>query len=269
MTPANLSRTLFRTAAAAALALALAGCASGSGSGGAGADAAYEANDPLEVPNRFVFAVNEAADILAIRPAAEVYRNAVPDPVRNAVQNVLRNLVAPLVITNNLLQGDGRGAQEATGRFMTNTILGLGGVLDVATEAGIPPYTLEDFGQTLAVWGVGEGPYLVLPLIGPSNLRDTSGLVVDTLADPVRIWAYGTDAKDLLYARTGVSATDRRSGLLSEIDDLRRNSVDFYATARSLYRQQRAADIRDGKGATDKPEFPEFEDAPTPVPPLR
>jgi phospholipid-binding lipoprotein MlaA len=261
MMPASLPRTIFRTALAATFALALAGCASGP----RGA-AQEEVNDPLEVPNRFVFAVNEAADVLVIRPAAEVYHGVVPDPVRDAVQNVLDNLLAPLVIGNSLLQGDLQNAQNATGRFMTNTILGLGGILDVASAAGVPAYRSEDFGQTLGVWGVGEGPYLVLPLFGRSNVRDAVGLGVDTVADPIRVWGYGANAKDLLYVRSGTTAVDTRSRILREVDDLRRNSVDFYATARSLNTQQRNAAIRNGAAGT-KPEFPDF-DSPSPAPTL-
>ncbi|HYG91011.1 MAG TPA: VacJ family lipoprotein [Azospirillum sp.] len=263
MIPASLPRSFLRTVIAAGFVLALAGCASAPT--GQNADA-NDANDPLEIPNRFVFAVNEAADILVIRPAAEVYRGAVPDPIRDAVQNILNNLLSPIIITNELLQGDGQGAQNAAGRFLTNTILGLGGVLDVATQAGIPPYAYEDFGQTLGVWGLGEGPYLVLPLLGPSNLRDATGFAVDTVADPVRLWAYGADAKNLLYLRGGTTAVNSRSLVLTQIDDLRRNSLDFYATLRSLYHQRREAEIRDREGATETPEFPEFDNAPAPAP---
>lgn len=262
MMPASLTRSFFRTALAAAFALALTGCASGP-------RGPEEVNDPLEVPNRFVFAANEAADTLLIRPAAEVYHGVVPDPVRAAVQNVLANLLAPLVIGNSLLQGDVQNASNATGRFMTNTILGLGGVLDVASPAGIPAYRQEDFGQTLAVWGVGEGPYLVLPLIGRSNARDALGFGVDTVADPFRIGMSAANANGVLYTRSGASAIDTRAGILREVDDLRRNSVDFYATARSLNTQQRNAAIRNGKAGADA-EFPDFDKpAPSPVSPLR
>lgn len=258
MMPASLSRRFLSTAFAATLALALAGCASGPR--GTGHE---EVNDPLEVPNRFVFAVNEAADVLFIRPAAEVYHGAVPDPVRQAVANVLANLLAPLVIGNSLLQGDGQNASDATGRFLTNTILGLGGVLDVASAAGVPAYRSEDFGQTLGVWGLGEGPYLVLPLIGRSNVRDAVGFGVDSVADPFRIGMAANNANGVLYTRSAVSAIDTRQQILKEVDDLRRNSVDFYATARSLNTQQRNAAIRNGK--VENPEFPDF-DKPAPAP---
>ncbi|PWC56339.1 VacJ family lipoprotein [Azospirillum sp. TSO22-1] len=264
MMPATAIRSLFRTALAATVALALAGCASGRN--GTGQDEVY---DPLEVPNRFVFAMNDAADILVIRPAAEIYAGTVPDPVRNAVQNILETLLAPLVIGNSLLQGDGQNASDATGRFMTNAILGLGGVFDVASTAGIPAYRTEDFGQTLGVWGVGEGPYLVLPLIGRSNARDAVGYGVDTVADPFRIATSAANANGVLYSRSAAAAIDTRSRLLREVDDMRRSSVDFYAAARSLYHQQRNASISNSTSA-GTPEFPEFpEDAKPNISPLR
>ncbi|MBP2298114.1 MlaA family lipoprotein [Azospirillum picis] len=258
---ARLSRSLLRTATVVAFALTATACATNQADSGA-TDAAYRVNDPLEIPNRFVFAANEAADILVIRPAAEVYVGVVPDPVRDVISNFIDNLMSPLYIANNLLQGNVEGASNATGRFLTNTILGVGGLADVATEAGIPRAP-EDFGQTLAVWGVGDGPYLVLPLLGPSNLRDTAGYAVDTVGDPFRIWAYGTDHKDVYLVRGMVGAVDRRSQILREVDDLRRNSVDFYATVRSLYQQQRRAEISNNK-APATPEFPDFTDAPKP-----
>lgn len=259
MMPARLSRTLLRTAVAAAFTLALAGCATAPQS-----PAHDEVNDPLEVPNRFVFAVNEATDVLVLRPAAEVYHTLAPDPVRDAVQRVLENLTAPLYVGNSLLQGDLQNAEDGTGRFLTNTFLGVGGIFDVATAFGIPPYRFEDFGQTLGTWGVAEGPYIVLPLLGPSNARDAAGYAVDTVADPVRIAAYRADVKYLLYVRAGVSAVDARSRVLREVDDLRRNSLDFYAAIRSLNHQRREAAIRNST-VDNKPDFPEY-DAPSAKP---
>ena len=252
---ANLSRSLLRSAAAAALALTVAGCASAPGT----SNGEVTVSDPLEVPNRFVFAVNETADILLIRPVTEVYVGVVPDPVRQAVHNFIQNLMGPLYIANNLLQGNFEGAQVATGRFMTNTILGIGGLADVAAEVGLPEKP-ADFGQTLGVWGIGSGPYIVLPLLGPSNVRDAVGYGVDTVADPFRIWGNATDNSGLMVGRAGAAGVDRRSQVLREIDDLRRNSIDFYATVRSLYAQQRATAIGGG-AAPATPEFPEF-DAP-------
>ncbi|HYD64782.1 VacJ family lipoprotein [Azospirillum sp.] len=246
MTLASLSRSLLRTAATA-LILATAACATPSGD---------SANDPIEPVNRAIWGFNEGTDILLVRPATEVYVNTVPDPIREVVHNFLVNLTMPLVIANQLLQGDGQGAIDATGRFLTNTILGAGGIADVATAARIP-YESEDFGQTLAVWGLGDGPYLVLPLLGPSGLRDATGLAVDTVADPVRIAANAGGAKGALYGRAGATTIDTRSQYLGTIDDIRRNSVDPYASLRSLYRQRRQVEINDGKGTpAEQPDFP-------------
>ncbi len=255
---ASLSRSILRSAAVAAFALSVSACATKPGDTGA-KDAAYEVNDPLEVPNRFVFAANEAIDTIALRPAAEVYTVVVPDPIRDVIHNFIDNLMAPLYIANNLLQGNFEGAQIATGRFLTNTILGAGGIADVATQAGIPNRP-EDFGQTLAVWGVDNGPYLVLPLLGPSNLRDTVGYGVDTVADPVRVWGYATHHKGALTGRAAANAVDRRSHVLKEVDDLRRSSLDFYATVRSLHQQQRKAEVENKP--VSGPEFPDFTSAP-------
>lgn len=254
MTPASPFRPIVRTMSAAALALCVAGCAT---PGGSPTDATV--SDPLEPVNRAVFEFNEAADKVLIQPAAEAYVYVTPDPVREAVHSFIRNLLSPLVIANQLLQGDFDGAMHASGRFMTNTILGAGGIADVATSAGIEDEP-EDFGQTLAVWGVGDGPYIVLPLLGPSNARDAVGYGVDTVGDPIRIWGHATGNETALWVRTGVSGIDRRSRVLDEVNDLRRNSLDYYATIRSLYAQQRAAQINDSSG-TAAPEFPDYTNA--------
>ncbi|WP_448190982.1 MlaA family lipoprotein [Azospirillum sp. sgz301742] len=245
-----------RTLSTAAVLLALAGCASSPPQPASG----DVANDPLEIPNRFVFAANDAVDTLLIRPAAEVYHGVVPDPVRDVVRNILRNLLSPLTIANDLLQGDFAAAQDDTGRFMINTIIGLGGAADVAETAGLP-YRERDFGQTLGRWGVGEGAYLVLPLYGPSTLRDAAGLGVDSLADPVGYVARAHDLTGWLFVREGVSGLDKRANALRELDDVRRNSIDYYATLRSLYLQQRRTFIGGAAGAQPGvPEFPEFPD---------
>jgi phospholipid-binding lipoprotein MlaA len=245
-----------RRARAAVLALALAilplgGCAT------MGQEA--DANDPLEPINRVVWGVNEGVDILLIRPAADTYRTVVPDPVQRAVRNFLRNLASPIIIANQLLQGDLEGAQTAFTRFVINTTAGIGGLMDVAESSGYP-FEYEDFGQTLAVWGVPEGAYLFLPVLGPSSLRDAGGLAVDSLADPINLWAGATDRDAVVVGRGVASGIDTRAQYIGVIDDVRRNSLDPYAQLRSLYRQRRAAEIRDGQGADT--EFPEFEDTP-------
>ncbi len=205
-----------------------------------------EINDPLEPMNRAIFRFNEIADAVVLRPLAIGYRTVLPRGVRGGIRNFLNNLEAPVVLLNDLLQGEGLRARDTMGRFMTNTILGLGGVIDIASDAGIP-YHDEDFGQTLAVWGVGSGPYLVLPLYGPSNFRDGFGDGIDALVDPVGIYIreeYGLEGSAVRYM---VDTVDWRAANLELIDDLRRSSIDFYAALRSAYRQQRSNEIRNGR----------------------
>ncbi len=212
-----------------------------------------ELNDPLEPMNRVIFQFNEVADKVVLRPLAIGYRAIVPRGVRSGIRNFLNNLEAPVVLLNDLLQGEGLRARDTVGRFMTNTILGLGGVIDVARDAGIP-YHDEDFGQTLAVWGAGPGPYLVLPLYGPSNVRDGIGDGVDALIDPVALYIreeYGLEGSAVRYT---VDTVDWRAANLEIIDDLRRSSIDFYAATRSAYRQQRSNEIRNGRAAQGDPD---------------
>jgi phospholipid-binding lipoprotein MlaA len=129
-----------------------------------------------------------------------------------------------------LLQGQIGDAGVTVARFLVNTTAGVGGLVDVASTHGLT-YKQEDFGQTLAVWGMGDGFYLVLPIIGPSSLRDAGGLAVDTYADPVRLWAHNTDNEWVYYTRVMVDGLDTRARLVSAVQDLRRNSLDYYAVA--------------------------------------
>jgi phospholipid-binding lipoprotein MlaA len=249
MPPISISSALCRRGALyAALAVAAglqAGCASVPPEGDADAYRAYiEANDPLEPFNRGVFAVNQGLDFWIIRPLAVTYRDLVPDPAKDAIRNFLDNLRAPVIAANALLQGNVEAAGDTTGRFLINTVAGVGGLFDVARD--IPAHD-EDFGQTLGVWNVGEGPYLVLPVIGPSSPRDTAGLVVDYFLDPVNWWAANTDRDWIPLTRTAVRGVDIRSRNLDALDAIERTSLDFYATVRSLYRQRRAAQIRNGE----------------------
>ncbi|MGH6946638.1 MAG: MlaA family lipoprotein [Kiloniellales bacterium] len=211
-------------------------------------------NDPLETPNRFVFAINEAADFLVIRPVATLYDFVLPDPLKTCVQSFLRNLSSPVILANDLMQGEWDRAEITATRFFINSIAGLGGIADVAGSIG-HEYHDEDFGQTLAVYGVGEGFYLVLPLLGPSNPRDGVGLVVDSLIDPVTYLA----GSEFGLGRTIVGGVDKRARNIELIEELRRDSVDFYARIRSLYRQNRANEIRNGAPAEGSP-TPGFSD---------
>lgn len=229
--------------------LMLGGCA-GVPEDPADREAYYEANDPIEPFNRAVFSFNRGLDAVFFKPIAAIYRDTVPDALRDGIHNFLNNLKSPVILANNLLQGDLQGAKVTVSRFATNTVAGFGGFGDPAGDLGAK-YRGEDFGQTLAVWGLGEGPYLMLPIFGPSNPRDASGMVVDSLIDPVTMWADNTDRNAIPIGRIIVRGLDERSRFIKTLDDLEKSSLDFYVTIRSLYRQLRADAIRNG--ASDDP----------------
>jgi len=230
---------------ALALSTVLAGCAT---------TGSTDAADPFESTNRAVFAFNEVVDKNVIAPVAEGYTIVVPDPIRDNIRTFIRNLSLPFDIANNLLQGDFNGASTNTGRLMTNAILGFG-FADVATAAGIGDAP-ADLGQTLAVWGMDSGPYIVVPILGPSNPRDLAGKVGGSFADPVGLYMPTT-----MSVSTGVvGGVDLRSRYLREIDELRKGSLDYYATMRSLSVQQRDAHIKGRKGA--KADFPDYDAQP-------
>lgn len=220
----------------------LAGCASAPEEGTPERAEFDELNDPIEPMNRAIFSFNQVADDVLIGPLARGYRAVMPSMIRRGVRNVLSNLRAPVTLANDLLQFKPDRALVTGGRFLLNTTIGVGGLFDVATDWGIGGHR-EDFGQTLAVWGYPEGPYLMLPLLGPSNPRDTTGLVVDAFMDP---WGYFIPG-DYALVRPVVSGLDERERVLDPLDEIERASLDFYATLRSLYRQRRADEIRDGQ----------------------
>lgn len=203
-----------------------------------------EISDPIEGVNRGIFKFNDVVDTAVLEPVARGYRAGVPQPARTGVRNFLQNLKSPLTIGNNLLQGDLPGAGDATTRMVANSLLGFAGLVDVAGKEGIK-YQEEDFGQTLGKWGVGHGPYLVLPLFGPSSVRDTTGMIVDGYADPIRIWLMATDQEALYYTRAGVAAIDKREELIDVLADLKKNSIDYYAAMKSTYGQRRQALLND------------------------
>lgn len=216
-------------------------------------------SDPFEGGNRVMMSINEGIDKAVIEPVARGYRYVAPKPVRQSVRNFLRNLKSPIVMGNELLQGDLEGFANATGRLVINTLLGVGGLFDVADMGGIP-YESEDFGQTLAVWGVGNGPYIVIPLLGPSTVRDGTGMLVDSFADPVRIYLFSHDLEWLHYTRVAVGVIDTREEYLDIIDDLRRNSFDYYAAVRSAYYQRRQALVKDMDPSTASgPAIPDYD----------
>lgn len=228
-------------------------------------DLAYylETKDPLEPMNRAIFQFNEVADRVVLRPAAIGYRTVVPKGVRIGIRNFLDNLASPITILNALLQGEGVRARDTFGRFLTNTVLGLGGLIDIASGAGIPQHR-EDFGQTLAVWGVESGPYLVLPLLGPSSFRHGLGEIVDSTIDPAGYYIRDNYELEGAAVRFAVDAIDWRANNLKTVDDLRKSSLDFYATVRSAYRQNRAHEIRNGRepedDSTDAADIINFDD---------
>lgn len=211
------------------------------------ARAAYdEANDPWEPFNRYVFEVNYALDQLFFRPIAGMYRTGVPEVIRDVIHNMLRNARGPLILINDLLQGDLDRAGDTAARFALNSTLGIGGAVDFADKVVGIPFHDEDFGQTLGVWGFQEGWYMMLPFYGPSNPRDTAGLIVDSFIDPVGLVLryYGPEYGP--WARTVLTALDQRSRNIDTLDEVERTSIDFYATLRSLYRQRRDDEIRNG-----------------------
>lgn len=217
-----------------------------------------EIYDPLEESNRVVMDVNEAIDKAVLEPVARGYRNYTPKAFRVVLRNFLRNLKSPIIIANQLLQGDLEGTANSTGRFVINTLAGFGGILDLAADGGIA-YEPEDFGQTLAVWGVDNGPYLVVPIFGPSTARDAVGTLVDMYADPVRIYLFNTDNEGWHYGRVGASVIDQREEMLDIIDDLRKNSFDYYAAVRSAYIQRRQALVNDlDPDTVSGPEIPDY-----------
>ena len=203
------------------------------------------AEDPLETFNRGSFEFNLFLDRLLLKPIAKGYRVVTPSFVRTGVSNFVFNLKTPVTVANDLLQGEPTRATESVGRFMFNTILGFGGLVDVGGMLGMPERHTEDFGQTLAVYGVGSGPYIMLPLLGPSNPRDLAGTVVDFAFDPFSFFA----PSELSLARRGADILSVREANIETVDELERTSIDFYAATRTLSRQLRDNEIRNGAPA--------------------
>jgi phospholipid-binding lipoprotein MlaA len=199
-----------------------------------------EPNDPLEPLNRLIFGINDLLDFIILRPIAEIYRAVTPEPVRNGVTNVLDNLFAPVSFLNHALQGEGERATVTLFRFLMNSSFGLFGLVDVTSDLGYPRYD-TDFNQTLSTWGVDTGPYLVLPLIGPSSFRGGVGFVGDYYADPLNLYLNNRHHRKHRYwltVRYGFDIISHREKVLETIDNLRNGSPDFYVTMRSTYFQR-------------------------------
>jgi phospholipid-binding lipoprotein MlaA len=216
-----------------ALAASLTGCATVP-------EASRDKRDPLETVNRSVYAFNDGLDKAVLRPAARGYKAVVPQPIQTGVSNFFANAKYPVTLVNNLLQGKFKATLSDTARFTLNTTLGLGGILDPATAAGLDVND-EDFGQTLGKWGVPPGPYLVLPLLGPYTLRDGIGSLADDFAEP-RAYLEDDSTRWTLWA---ADKFERRVRLL-EADAVLDRAGDPYSFVRSAYLQRREFLVRDG-----------------------
>jgi phospholipid-binding lipoprotein MlaA len=207
-------------------------------------------NDPWEKTNRDIFDFDVRLDHAVARPIAKGYRAAVPEPVRDGIHNALSNLNSPVVLANDVLQGDGDKAVNTAGRIVINSTVGLGGLIDVASKIGIPGHD-NDFGITLGKNNIAEGSYLVLPFAGPLPPRDLLGVAVDQAFDPLTyVRFHGKDT--WMVVRFGIGILDAETARIDAVETIERSSIDFYATTRNLYRQSRNAKINDGKaGATD------------------
>ena len=231
-----------------AVAVGLSGCATRPPADDPDAVADFEqTNDPLEPTNRVFYAVNNGLDTVILRPAALAYRAVVPGVVREGVHNVLSNLGSPIQLTNVMLAGKPRRAGDTTMRFLINTTAGVLGIFDVATKWGYPDHD-SDFGLTMASWGVPEGPFLFLPVLGPTDPRDAAGFGVDIAFDPFTWVGTGPNHPGwsaFKWSRYGLNAVDSRERVLDAIDQIKKTALDPYATFRSLYRQHRHAQIEE------------------------
>jgi len=209
--------------------------------------------DPLESINRNMFYLNERLDHYALRPIAVVYRDVIPNPLERGIDNFFSNLNELTNVANDLLQGKFKQAGHDGGRFLINSTIGMAGLFDVAERAGLSESDGEDFGQTLAVWGVGEGPYLMLPLMGPSTLRDAPSKFVDSFTDP---FSYSDDVRTK-NSVTAVDLLNTRVGFLG-LDEM--SSGDKYLFVRDVYLQRTRYLVNDGSIEDDFGDFDDFDD---------
>lgn len=217
---------------------------------------ATEVWDPLETPNRFIFSVDRFVDLIAIRPATVVYKTWVPEPAQRGLHNAVENLGEPVTAINEVVQGNPGRAATTVGRFLVNSTIGVAGLFDVASHIGLSK-TKEDMGKTIGYYAGVEpengGFYVVLPLIGPSNARDGVGMAIDASIDPFNIVTFAISNQVgwiASAARYGATAIDTRSRTMFALDDLEKNSVDYYAALKSAYTQQRADQIRQKREKT-------------------
>ena len=231
-----------------------------------------KANDPANIKdcheklNRFTFAINKKLDDIIFEPVAKTYR-VLPSPIRNGVSNSLNNLSNLVTIPNNVLQGEFRKAGTNTSRFAINTTLGILGFIDVAEKIGFEEYEKEDYGQTFAVHGVGPGCYLVLPVLGPSTVRDTTSSLVNVIGGDA--WYNITVKNNTEHFEDGdyiasrlAAGIDFRAKNIESFDNLEKNAIDFYASVKSLYLQDRQQKILNSNGiieAMDDSDWDEIE----------
>ena len=246
-----LAKRAWRRRGALSLLIVLAGCANHPNVNNA------DANEPLESSNRAVFKANDAVDRAVIKPVAKGYQSTLPQWVRDRLRHFFDNLTEARVFTHAFLQVRVNAAGTTFTRFLVNSTAGLFGFFDVATDLNLPRQT-GDLGQTLARWGVGEGPYLVLPIFGPSNLRDAVGLTgdlfTDFYVDPAGYLVTGTAATGWNVGQAVTSGVDLRARNIDTVDALQASSLDNYAQMRSITRQHRMAEVREAKGLPSEPE---------------
>lgn len=241
------------------LALSVSACASTRAA--EDADTVY---DPFENLNRKVYGFNDSVDEAVLSPVVRGYNRRVPKPARDGLHNFLQNLNSPVVFINDVLQAKPQRAGETLSRFIINTTVGLGGLFDIADKSGLEGHT-EDFGQTLGVWGMDMGPYFVAPFLGPTNLRDTTGRIVDMAFDPLTWIEFGASDLDLYIAggRTLATALDQRAALEPAFANLRAQPEPYIALRRAYTANRRNA-VRDGSAADDPfqdlPDFDDFDD---------
>ena len=212
----------------------------------------YTANECFEKLSRGTLKFNQGLDRVLFKPIAKGYR-ALPGPIRSGTSNFVGNLRSLLTLSNNILQGDIKGAGNTVGRFTINTTVGILGIFDPAAKMGFEKRSREDFGQTLGVWGADTGCYFVLPILGPTTARDAVGLVGNVFIDPVYQLTHNTETDVVIgnenlsehnyYYFKGTDAVDFRSKNIESLDSIEKNSLDFYASVKSLYLQNRAQKI--------------------------
>ena len=267
----NLASRRGTAAGAILLALILAGCAAGPRPSAPGSPAPVAAangtprHDPLEGMNRGLYRVGDSLDRGIVHPIVAVYRRIVPRPVRQGVHNVLQNLDEPVVFVNDVLQGHPKAAGTTVIRFAANSTVGVAGIFDAAATAGLPHHD-NGFGSTLGHYGVAPGPFIYLPLLGPTTLRDAFGEGIDFVADPLS-WTRFGNAQTVGIARTGLDLLDEREQADARLRALRNTAADPYATLRSVYLQSREAEIKGPEAPLETlPELPEPSATPEPPP---